>query len=220
MKLSKGKQQFAAIGLLLIWCTTLVFYRLHFEPDFLDIWLLWNLFLAAVPVFWSRAFRAALVRQRPVAASVFFGLWLLFLPNAPYLLTDLVHLNPRSHAGAPLWYVLAMLLSAAGTGTLLGYLSLLDVHLVVEQKFGRTTGWIVAAGSLMLCGFGIYLGRFLRWNSWDAFVHPIRLSQNVARQFIDPGPFSHPLAVTLIYGGGLIVGYLALRMIAMSMRTD
>lgn len=207
----------AVVGLMLLWCATLVFYRLHFEPEFLDIWLLWNLFLAAIPVLWSQALRVAVVRGRPVAASVFLGLWLLFLPNAPYLLTDLVHLNPRSHAGAPLWYVLAMLLSAAGTGTLLGYLSLLDVHLVVEQKFGRTTGWIVAAGSLMLCGFGIYLGRFLRWNSWDAFVHPIRLSQNVAGQFIDPGSFPHPLAVTLIYGGGLSVGYLALRVFATSL---
>lgn len=220
MKLSREKQQFAIIGLLLTWCAALVFYRLHWEPEFLAMWLLWNLFLAAVPVLWSYAFQAAMVRQRPVAASVFFGLWLLFLPNAPYLLTDLVHLNLQSHQGAPLWYDLAMLLSAAGTGTLLGYLSLFDVHSVVEQRFGRKTGWMVAAGSLMLCGFGIYLGRFLRWNSWDAFTHPIQLFKAVVGQFMDSGAHPRPLDVTLIYGIGLIIGYLALRVVATSTRSD
>jgi uncharacterized membrane protein len=142
-------------------------------------------------------------------AGVFFSLWLLFLPNAPYILTDLIHLVPlASQPDVPLWLLLAMLLSCAGTGTLLGYLSLMQIHSAVEQNFGRTAGWSVAIGSLTLCGFGIYIGRFLRWNSWDAFANPISLLKSVAGQFIDAGPHPHPAGVTLVFGMGLLIGYL------------
>ena len=220
MKISNEKQQFAIAGLLLFWCAALLGYRLYCSFDRLAVALMWNLFLAVVPLFWSSAFQAANARGHRVLAGFCFALWLLFLPNAPYLLTDLIHLAPRPHFGVPLWYVLAMLLFCAGTGTLLGYLSLINVHLVVEQKFGKTAGWIVAGASLMLCGFGIYLGRFLRWNSWDAFTHPIQLLKAVIGQFIDAGPHPRPLDVTLIYGVGLIIGYLALRVVAASTRTE
>jgi uncharacterized membrane protein len=212
MRLSAQKQRLAVVALLLLWCVALITYHIYVVADRLMFWLLWNLFLATVPLLWSSAFETFIQRNRPVVAAIFFSLWLLFLPNAPYILTDLIHLAPRPQV--PLWYVLALLLSCAGAGTLLGYFSLLQVHTVVEAKFGKTTGWAVAAGSLMLCGFGIYVGRFLRWNSWDAFTNPMRLARSVLGQFVDPGPHPHPLAVTLVFGTGLIIGYLALRVVA------
>ena len=82
----------------------------------------------------------------------------------------------------------------------------------MEERFGKTVGWSVALGSLMLSGFGIYLGRFLRWNSWDAFTHPIALLKSMMGLFLHPGSNPHPIPVTLIFGAGLTVGYLALRM--------
>ncbi|HEX8235502.1 MAG TPA: DUF1361 domain-containing protein [Abditibacteriaceae bacterium] len=219
MRLSPEKQRLIAVALLLLWCTTLIVYRAYRASGSFDAsgiksmaGLLWNLFLATVPLLWSSAFRAFMERKRPILAGIFFFLWLLFLPNAPYILTDLVHLAPRPDV--PLWYVLALLLSCAGAGTMLGYISLLEVHKVIEHRSGKVAGWTVAAGSLMLCGFGIYLGRFLRWNSWDAFTNPIRLAKSILGQFIDPGPHPHPLSVTLIFGMGLIVGYLTLRAVA------
>jgi uncharacterized membrane protein len=218
MKVSIEKQRLAAVGMMLLWCVTLIAYRMHLAADLQAVGLLWNLFLAVVPLFMSVAFQAASARRRSLLAGVCFLLWLLFLPNAPYILTDLIHLAPRP--GVPLWYVLAMLLSCAGTGALLGYLSLLNVHLVIERKFGKVVGWIVAAASLMLCGFGIYLGRFLRWNSWDAFTNPLPLLKAIIGQFVDAGPHPHPLSVTLIFGTGLIIGYLALRAIAAPGRAE
>jgi len=216
MKLSGEKQRLAAVGLLLLWCGALIAFRIYLSPDppydgkSLP-GLAWNLFLAVVPLAWSLAFRKAGAR-RPLWAGFFFLLWLLFLPNAPYILTDLIHLAPRP--GVPLWYVLAMLLSCAGTGTLLGYLSLLNVQSVIEVQFGKVAGWFVAVAALMLCGFGIYLGRFLRWNSWDALTHPLVLLRTIIGQFLDAEPHPHPVPVTVIFGTGLIVGYLALRAIA------
>jgi uncharacterized membrane protein len=212
MRISNEKQRLATVGLLLLWCTALIAYRLTFPQASISRGLLWNLFLATIPLVCSAAFQAASARNRSVLAGVYLFLWLLFLPNAPYILTDLIHLKVQSPV--PLWYQLALFLSCAGTGTLLGYLSLLNVHSVIEQRFSKTTGWAIAVGALMLCGFGIYVGRFLRWNSWDAFTRPVQLLRSVLGQFIDPGPHPHPIAVTLVFSTGLIIGYLALRVMA------
>lgn len=196
---------------MLLWCLLLLAYRSHLavhsygeNGEKSTRGLVWNLFLAVVPLLWSAAFQAATARRRPILAGVFLFLRLLFLPNAPYLLTDVLHLKPG--ADVPLWYLLAVLLSCAGTGVLLGYFSLLTVHSVIEKKYGQRAGWAVAAESLLLCGFGIYLGRFLRFNSWDVIVHPLRLFRMIAAQG-NRGAQPHPIIVTLVFGSGLLIGY-------------
>lgn len=216
MCFSSAKQRLAIVAALLLWCTALLTYRISIAPDGLSVGLWWNLFLALVPLMFSSALKAAHEAKQPFLAAFYFVVWLLFFPNAPYILTDLVHF--RAIPGVPPWFLLAMLLSCAGAGTLFGYLSLIDVHIVAQRKFGVTIGWIIACGSLMLCGFGIYLGRFLRWNSWNAFNRPFELLKAVVGQFVDAGPHPNPLAVTLVYGVGLIIGYLALRVIAAAIR--
>jgi len=218
MKLPIGMQRLAIVAILLLWCTALCSYRIYLASDSLAIGLLWNLFLAAVPLVWSAAFQTTIERKRPFLAGGFFFLWLLFLPNAPYILTDLIHL--ASYQRSHLWSALTMVLSCAGAGLVLGYFSLIRIHNVVEQKFGEVTGWAVALSSLMLCGFGIYLGRFLRWNSWDAFANPIQLAKAVVKEFFNSSPHPHPITVTLIVGVGLIIGYLALRVTAASLARE
>ncbi len=216
MVLSGAKQRLAGVVGMLLWCVGLVTYRGYLAANMFvgageksTHGLLWNLFLAGLPLVWSSAFQSAASNKRPALAGIFFVLWLLFLPNAPYILTDILHLRPSPTV--PLWYLLAVLLSCAGTGTMLGYFSLLQVHTVIERTQGKRAGWGVVVGSLLLCGFGIYLGRFLHWNSWDVFIHPIPLVRTVTRQLINPGPHARPLAVTFVYGIGLLVGYLVLR---------
>ena len=196
----------------------MVLCRMDWGADKNGAGLLWNLFLAAIPLGWSAAFGAAMTRGRPLWATLWLALWLLFLPNAPYLLTDLIHLAPKPNV--PEWYILAMLLSCAATGTLLGYISLMEVHAAIERRFGFTAGWLLALSSLMLCGFGIYLGRFLRWNSWDALTRPLEFARTVTGQFVNAGPHPHPIPVTLIFGGGLIIGYVALRILAAPTRAE
>ena len=221
MRLTQAQQTISGVALLLLWCVGLLAYRSYLTPhtfvggDKSTQGMVWNLFLAVVPLFWSFAFEAVSARRRPAWAAVFFFLWLLFLPNAPYLFTDVIHLHSSLYV--PLWYSLAVFMSCAGTGTLLGYLSLLQVQTVVEQKFGKKTGWAVAAGSLMLCGFGIYLGRSLHWNSWDVFVHPASLFRTVAEHVAHPGTQPNPCAVTLVFGMGLIAGYIGLRVFSASL---
>lgn len=132
---------------LLLWCAVLIAYRVHLAHDSLPRWLAGNLCLAAAPVVFSSAFQRASARRRPVLAYTFLILWLLFLPNAPYILTDLVHLSARPNV--PLWYDLALLLSCGGAGALLGYISLMGVQKVFEERFGNAIGWGVASGALV-----------------------------------------------------------------------
>ena len=97
-------------------------------------------------------------------------LWLLFLPNAPYIVTDFVHLTARSTV--PLWFDGVELSAFAWTGMLLGFVSLYLVHAVARHRFGGTAGWLGVLAVLGLVSAGVYLGRVKRWNSWDLITQP------------------------------------------------
>jgi uncharacterized membrane protein len=216
---SPKKQRLAVIAVLLGWCSTLLAFRVlrTDSPHLFGLW--WNLFLALIPLLCSSTLptRGASTRVLKPSQLLMLGVWLLFLPNAPYILTDLIHLDANTSPKIPQWFDLALLLSFAGAGLFFCYLSLLDVQTFLSKKFGALFGWSVAAISLMLCGFGIYLGRFLRWNSWDFFTNPHALLSNIPLLMTNRGNEPNPFAVTLIYGIGLIVGYMALRVAATSM---
>jgi uncharacterized membrane protein len=96
------------------------------------------------------------------------AVWLAFLPNAPYLMTDLVHLSGDEE----LWRHVLQYGFAAWTGTMLGVVSLRIVHLDVERRAGGVAGWAVVAASSVLCAIGVVIGRFERWNSWDLVRRP------------------------------------------------
>ena len=220
---SNDFKRLIVVGLLLFWCSCMVAVRISRTGSGYYVFLLYNLFLAGVPLLLSTilrgitwfdlpaasTWRAAITLRSAITLSVVF-VWLLFLPNAPYILTDIMHLTRGSNA--PLWYDLALLLSCAGTGLLLGYLSLIDVQNVVARRFTPVTGWIFAIVSLLLSGFAIYLGRFLRWNSWDVLVSPSRLF-DMANLVLNPFANERLLAVTVVFGVILALGYVSLRVL-------
>ncbi|MHB1323684.1 MAG: DUF1361 domain-containing protein [Coriobacteriia bacterium] len=206
----------APLGVLCAWSVAMLGARMWYSGRGTFSFLAWNLLLAAVPVVMAVALQALALRRAPGALQfLVFGAWLAFLPNAPYLITDFVHLASRPPV--PLWYDIAMLGSFAATGALLGYGSVADVEAVIADRFGTVAGALVAFGSLGLCGFGIYLGRFGRWNSWDLLTAPSALAREAAAVFADP--FAHPraLVVSTIYGLALMLGYAALHGFARSL---
>ena len=127
--------------------------------------LIWNLWLAWIPMFAAVAFAAV---RRPIWLLPIGAVWLAFLPNAPYLVTDLVHLGN----GVELWRHILQYGFAAWTGTVLGIVSLRLVHNRIERQFGMLAGWVVVVVSVGLCAVGVVIGRFQRWNSWDLVTRP------------------------------------------------
>lgn len=153
------------------------------KPAFL--FLVWNLALAWVPFALALGVAAVHGRGGPRPLLWLLGVaWLLFLPNAPYILTDFIHLG-RIH-GAPLWFDTALIGTFAAAGLALGLASLLVVHQVVEVRAGRLRGWAVALGSLALSAVGTYLGRFPRFNSWDVVTDPDGLVALVLQRMANP----------------------------------
>ena len=140
-----------------------------------QFYLVWNLFLAWLPLifaltaFWMEQ-SAQPCRWRFFAAA---SAWLLFFPNAPYILTDIIHL--RSISQRYYWADLVLILLFALTGLVLGFLSLFLMQRIVARRFGWPTGWLFVWVVAVLSGFGIYAGRFLRWNSWDVVFNPLNL---------------------------------------------
>lgn len=143
---------------------------------------IWNLVLAWLPLLFAlRFYRLDAVHPpRSGWLAVWAVPWFLFFPNAPYLVTDMLHLKSRDPV--PKWFDLTMMMSFAWTGLILGYLSLLLMQEVVRRRQGRTWGWVFAGTMLALSSFGIYLGRFLRWNSWDVLTRPLGLAGDVAER--------------------------------------
>lgn len=204
-------KRFIVVSMLLVWCFCLVAVRLERTGSGYYGFLRFNLFLACMPLFLSTVMRIANhLRLHWFFQLGLFCLWLLFLPNAPYILTDILHLSHAKHA--PAWFDLALLLSFAGTGLLVGYLSLIDVQGIVARSFGPALSWIFATVSLVLSGFAIYLGRFLRWNSWDVIFEPTLVFE-ILRGLLRPWAHARPLAVTVVFGVILTLGYLTLRLV-------
>ena len=136
--------------------------------------LIWNLFLAWVPVALAAlayrvSFRRGIVGRLTLVLTAV--VWLAFFPNAPYILTDFAHLVDI-HDHVPLWYDVILIAWYALTGILLGILSMRLMQDIMERAAGRVAGWSLVVAVTVLGSIGIYIGRFLRWNSWQAFQAP------------------------------------------------
>jgi uncharacterized membrane protein len=150
-------------------------------------WLVWNLFLAWLPALGAFAaynLNHLPTRLRWLPILGFSVLWLIFLPNAPYLITDMIHLKQQQPV--PIWYDLITLVAFAWTGSFLGLVSLFLMQTLVSRTIGSAASWLFVMSVLVLNGFGIYFGRFLRWNSWDVFFRPAHLLDGLLAALLNP----------------------------------
>jgi uncharacterized membrane protein len=199
---ARRRAVYAALVLLSLFSAALIGVRYLYSSEPLFGWLIWNLFLAWIPfglaiLIYDRH-RAG---TRPLRLLPLAALWLLFLPNAPYIVTDFKHLVPSPVV--PLWVDIVVIAAPAWTGMLLGFLSLYLVQSVVRDLAGARVAWAAAVGVLGLASFGIYLGRVLRWNSWDVLAHP-RLVFDLDGVFVDP----RAIGMTVLLSGFLTLSYL------------
>lgn len=201
-----------AVGALLltsIFGVAMVVFRMAYSGTGEYRNLLWNLVLAWVPfvvalTVYDRHRRGVSPRRLALPALV----WLLFLPNAPYLVTEYKFLGQLG--GAPVWYDITLLTTFAWVGLLLGFASLYLMHTVAERLFGAAASWCAALVVLALSGFGVYLGRFERWNSWDVVLDPVTIATSLGGGLADPLSHARTLAITIAMGAFLSLGYLVL----------
>ena len=212
--LTRYKSQFVVIAALAFAsavCLALYTFRVLYSGRLTYFFLNWNLFLAWIPLlcaFAAYGFYARRSKLRYVAVAWCAGAWLLFFPNAPYMLTDLLHLQPTGQA--PVWFDLVMLLAFALTGLFLGFASLYLMQDLVTRSLGRVAGWLLAVMALGLSGFGIYLGRFLRWNSWDVLFDPRGLAADVWVRLRHPLAHPQTFAFSMLFATFCFSAYLIL----------
>ena len=170
--------------------------------------LLWNLVLAWIPLLlalvvydcYRRGTRLSLLAPAIV-------LWLLFLPNAPYLITDFVHLAPGTQTTL---YVDGVIVSAfAWTGAMLGFVSLYLMHAVIRHRFGVRTGWLTALGTLVITSVGVYIGRYMQWNSWDLIRRPGARITELLQSFDQRALIAHAAGVSMLLAMLLALTYVA-----------
>jgi uncharacterized membrane protein len=187
------------IGVLSVFCFGLSLLRVELSGTRHFLFLNWNLFLAFVP--WILTVILTLsskLQQSKLAVFGMLGVWLLFFPNASYILTDLFHLS--HHSSMPIWFDLVLILSFAWTGLLYGFLSLWYLEELMEQFLSKRWITLISVVLMFVSSFGIYIGRYLRWNSWDLLHHPARIMGDVGDRIINPVDHPRTWGVTIFMG--------------------
>jgi uncharacterized membrane protein len=190
-------------------CICLLIIRTYITSNLHYYFLIWNLILAWIPfIFSSLLTRANRSNDSNWKTTLLFLFWLLFFPNAPYIITDLFHFRQKPFA--PLWFDLGVIVFFAWNGLMLGFISLMNVHHFLSKRFSQFSCWAIVTLILLLCGFGIYLGRYERWNSWDLLTNPILLLEDIGDHLFHPSLHPRTLGVTMLFFGFLIINYVTL----------
>jgi uncharacterized membrane protein len=197
----------AGLGVASALCLALELVREHRYGAYDFRFLIWNLILAWIPLLLALLVYDRYRRGRSLLVlAPALLLWLLFLPNAPYIVTDFVHLSAGSPA--PLWLDGVEASASAWTGMLLGFVSLYLVHAVARHRLGAVPSWVGVLCVLALVSVGVYLGRVKRWNSWDLLTQPgARLAQLHAH-LGDPASLTRAVGVSLAVTCLLAAAYL------------
>lgn len=220
--LLRNRYKLAIFGLMAaasVICVLLVAARIAYSDSIRYTNLVWNLFLAWIP--FVLAYLAYTLSWKKwllyFVIPVTTFLWLIFFPNAPYILTDLQHLAKES-TSAPLWYDVIVMVWFSWTGLLLGLVSLYLMHYIIQRMFGRATGWAFVFIVSGLSSFGVYLGRFVRFNSWDLLNDPKEIVVTILGMAIDPS--MRLIAFTILFAVFYLFVYLTLYSFAHLVRED
>ncbi|HRI23662.1 MAG TPA: DUF1361 domain-containing protein [Ferruginibacter sp.] len=166
----------------------LISARIYFSGSLLFIFLVWNIFLAWIPFAVSSYLRPA--DDVKWKHYVLLFVWLAFFPNSLYIITDLIHLDKETRI--PKWFDAVLIFSAAVAGLMMAFISLYRVERFLLGVMRKQ--WVNALLLLILFlgSFGVYLGRFLRWNSWDIISNPGKLFASIGKRVLFP--MDHPYA--------------------------
>ncbi len=199
LTLSQTIRQQSTLLLLATFSICLLLVRAKITHSTFYFFLIWNLFLAYTPLAVTSYMQNEIrVVDKNRWFYLFFFSWLLLLPNAPYLITDFIHLKKASNV--PVWFDVLLLISFSLSGLLFGLSSMKQMFIVLAVKFNPFLSWLVMGFVCLLSGFGIYMGRFLRFNSWDILHRPIALFKTVIESLTSADTFRTAWGLTLGFG--------------------
>jgi uncharacterized membrane protein len=199
----------ALLGLAALGCVMLYVLRVLVSGKNSYVYLVYNLLLALVP-YVIAALGAVLVaragseKARRLAAVPTALLWLAFYPNAPYIFTDFIHVFNRTFLRAApseliglnalIWYDIIMNAAFAFAGHFMGLVSMWLVQRFVARAWGKAAARALVGTAILLAGFGIYLGRFSRLNSWDVVLAARQVLDEASEALADPKAIMFSLA--------------------------
>lgn len=194
----------ALITVALTFSVIVLMVRMKLNKSFFFLFLIWNVFLAIIP-YAITMYLNIMQNLSKLKLGFWFVVWLAFLPNAPYIITDLIHI--RIGNDSFLWLDILVVLSFALSGLFMFYISIIDMQHLAKSKFKKIPIATATIVILFLCGFGVYLGRFLRYNSWGIISEPQVLISDVLNILISPFQNSEAWLFTLGFGTFLVVGF-------------
>jgi uncharacterized membrane protein len=198
-----------ALAVASVICVGMVALQVDTAWTYKTQFLVWNLGLAWVPYLLALAVERGHRGGMGLSLlGVLCGCWLLFLPNAPYIATDVVHL--RDPGVEVLWWDASMIAAFAVTGLVLGLCSVVIVQTVVAERWGHVAGWTCSMAALALSSVGIYLGRFAEVNSWDVVVAPGRVLEPFADRLAESPLHLRFMVLTTLVTGLLVLAYVTL----------
>jgi uncharacterized membrane protein len=193
--------------LCVVFTMSLLLVRMFYSQTFDYSFYGWNTFLAAIPYLIS----TQLIKLRSIRfpAVIMLFIWLVFFPNAPYLITDLLHYEERPPV--PFWYDILLVISATWNGLILGFTSLMNVELFLSRHIKPVWVTVSVFISLFLCSYGVFLGRFLRLNSWDIASKPVDLAYTSAHHVLQPQRYPKLWVFTILFTVVLCLIYFTLK---------
>ncbi len=192
--------------------TLLVAARIIYTGDRLFLFLVWNLFLAWLPYAFTSGAQHNPKWRTGKRFAFLFAVWLLFIPNSFYIITDLFHLGP--YYTVPVWFDLVMILSFAWNGLLLGILSVRQMEKMMQAYLPGKHELLFIFPIMWLNAWGIYIGRYLRFNSWDIITNPFALAADIIDMLAHPIQYRTAWGMIACFSVFMTLMYLALKRIA------
>lgn len=193
---------FYSLSVSIAFSIVLLMIRMKLTNSDFYLFLVWNLFLAIIP-FAITTYIASKPKLHKIGFVLWFALWLLFLPNAPYIITDLLHLKISTNK--LLWLDILVISNFAISGLLLFLFSLLDMEILLKKYTNKSK--LIVIPLFFLNGFGVYLGRFLRYNSWELFQNPTPLFNDILNIILHPSKHTEAWLFTLLFGAFLYFAF-------------
>lgn len=188
----------------------LIGFRIFYTQSLMHIFLCWNIFLAWIPYQLSKYFHFS-ARPARWKQALLFITWLLFFPNALYIVTDIIHMEENKDI--PLWYDAFLLFASSFVGIVMAFVSLYKVECFLRSNFPRRLVMLLIPAILFIASFGVYLGRFERWNSWNVISDPLSLAASIMYNFSSPFHNYRTWAITILFTGIYSLLYFFLKML-------